>query len=132
MDVAQADPSFLGNAAVPPGLSAPWAACSVRTHCRRHGKATTPWGSFPRARPAAKLWGSLYPQGSKTTAACSALPLSAETSSARCVPVTVPYLQSHLGGPASVVPASAGHRVLWLSAHQLRLSEMGTVLPSCL
>lgn len=50
--------------------------------------APSPRGSFPRGSPAARLWDSLYPQGSKTTVACSALPLSPETSSAPDVPLS--------------------------------------------
>lgn len=62
MDVAQAEPSFLGNAVVPPGLSSPWAACSMRMHCGQRGKATTSMGLLPEGRPAARLWAHRAPK----------------------------------------------------------------------
>lgn len=117
MDVAQADPSFLGNAAVSPGLPSPWAACSVRTHCRRHGRATISTGSFPRGSPAARLWGSLYPQGSQTADACSALPPSPETSTAPDVSLSpCPTFRATWGAlPGCCQPVLAHRRVVTLT-----------------
>lgn len=66
MDVAQADPSSFGNAVVPPGLPSPWAACSVRTHCRRHGRATISTGLLPQGQPSSHALGLAVPTAPKS------------------------------------------------------------------
>lgn len=88
MDVAQADPSFLGNAAVPPGLSLSWAACSVRTHNRRHGKATISVGLLPQGQASSHALGLAVPTELQNH--CGLLHTSSVTGNkqgARCVPV---------------------------------------------
>lgn len=91
MGVAQADPSFPGNAAVPPGLSPPCASCSVRAQSGRHSKATTSMGLLPRAGQQPHS-GALCTHRAPQTpwVAHSALPLALETRRAHMCPCHQP------------------------------------------
>lgn len=91
MGVAQADPSFPGNAAVPPGLSPPCASCSVRAQSGRHSKATISMGLLPRAGQQPHS-GALCTHRAPQTpwVAHSALPLALETRRAHMCPCHQP------------------------------------------